>query len=105
MTHREGEAGDHDVAAADPVGQRAEHDEERRAGSQRDHHDDIDRDVIDLQHGRHVEERVELAGVPDDALGRGRAEQRDQDQAPVLAAAEAFERRIVRRLALLLQPA
>lgn len=41
----------------------------RRQG-QHHHHQNVDRDVRDFEHGRHVEHRIELAGVPDDAFGR-----------------------------------
>ena len=52
---------------------------------------------------RHVEQRIELARIPDDAFGRGGAEQCQQNEPPVLAAAKTFERRIGGCLALFLE--
>jgi len=76
----------------------------RSAQGQRDHHDDVHGEVIDLENRGQIEQRIELARVPDDPFGRGGAEQRDQHQTPIFTAAEAaVGRRIGRRLALLFE--
>jgi hypothetical protein len=40
-----------------------------RAHRQRYHQDKMDGDVVELQYRRHVDQRIELTGVPDDVLG------------------------------------
>src|SRR5258707_666948 len=100
----EGESERHDVSAADAIGQRAENQEEERSHRERDHHDDVDGDVIYLQRGGHIEQRIELARVPHDTFGCCGAEQRNCHEAPVLAAAVRLFHRIERGLSLLFQP-
>jgi hypothetical protein len=66
-------AGHDDRLAADAVGQRAEHDEERRADQQRQRDQDVGGGRLDLQCLRQEEQRVELARVPDHGLAGGQA--------------------------------
>src|SRR5262249_20136690 len=61
-------AGEDDLFPADAVGQGAEDQEERRAENQRQANQEVRRDEVELQVDEDEEQRVELAGVPDDAL-------------------------------------
>ncbi|MEY9294298.1 hypothetical protein ABH979_007372 [Bradyrhizobium ottawaense] len=58
--------------------------------------------TVDLQDRLQEEQRVELAGVPDDALAHHAAEQREQHELAVLPVAEGFGQRRLRALALVL---
>ena len=99
---RDQAAGHDDRLAADLVGQRAEHDEERRADQQRRGDQDVGRGAVDLQRCGQEEQRVELARVPDHRLAGGQAEQRQEHDLQVLPLAEGFGQRRLRGLALLL---
>ena len=85
---REQQPGHDDRLAADPVRQRAEHDEERRAEQQRAGDHQVRRRGVDLQRLRQEEQRVELAGVPHHRLPGGEAEQREQHDLEVAPLAE-----------------
>src|SRR5205085_11875033 len=84
------------------VGERAEDDEERRPDQERRSDHQLRGRGIDLELRGQEEERVELAGVPDDALAGGEAEQREEDDLAVLPLAERLGERRLRRLALFL---
>ena len=72
-------AGEDDLLAPDPVRERAEDDEERRADEEREPDQRVGRDEFELQVDLQEEQRVELARVPDDALSGGGPEEREKD--------------------------
>ena len=84
-----------DLQPADPVGQPAEDDEERRADQQRDSDQRVRRDVVQLQRDDEEEQRVELSRVPHHALPGGRAEQREQHELVVRVLEEAVGERAI----------
>ena len=99
------QAAEHDdLQAADLVGQPAEEDEERRGEQQRGADEDIAGQVVELQRDGEEEQRVELAGVPDDALAGGGAEQGEQHVLVVRILEEAVAERRLGALALGLHP-
>ena len=71
-------AREHDPLAADPVGEPAEDQEERRPDRERAGHERVGELPVEVQRLLEERERVELARVPDHALAGGGAEQRDQ---------------------------
>ena len=68
----------HQPLASDLVGERAEYRKERHRAKQRNRHDNVCLLNVDFQNSLQIEERVELSGVPHDALSRRRAEERNQ---------------------------
>ena len=59
--------------------------------------DVVGRRRVHLEDRLQIEERVELARVPDDALAGGRAEERDQHALQVVPLGEGFLQRLRRR--------
>ena len=66
----------------------------------RDH--DVGRLPVDLQHVLQEEQRIELAGIPDDGLTDDRAEQGEKRDLGVLPLTEGFGQRRLRALAFFL---
>ena len=96
-------AGHHDLLAFDLVGERTEDREQRHTEQDSDGDHDPGCFGVELQDRRDVVEGVELAGVPDDALTGGGAEQRGQDPLPVFPALQGVAERGLGRLARVLQ--
>ncbi|OIQ67974.1 hypothetical protein GALL_504380 [mine drainage metagenome] len=94
-------AGEDDGLAADPVGQRAEDDEERRADQQRGGDQQVGRHRIDLEGLGEKEQGVELARVPDHRLTGRQPDQGQDHQLEVRPAGEALGQRRFRRRALI----
>src|SRR4029079_15677154 len=82
-----------DLQSADLVGKRAEDDEERRAQQQRDRDQRVRGHAVHAKCDREEEQRVELPGVPDHALARRGAKQRQQHILVVRVAQEAVGQR------------
>ena len=98
---REREARQHDRLAADPVGQRAEHDEARRADQERDGDHDLRGDTRHFQGLGQEEQRVELAAIPHHRFAGGGAEQSQDRDLEVFPLAERFRQRPLGLLAFL----
>ncbi len=88
--HGQNAAQHDDGLAADPVGERSEDDEERRADQQGGSDHQVGRDGVHLELLREEEERIELARVPDHRLAGGEADQRQDHDLQVLPLAERF---------------
>ena len=97
---REREAREHDRLPSDAIGQRAEHDEERRADSEPDRDHDLRGDAGNLQRLGQEEQRVELTAVPHDGFAGGGAEQRKDRDLGVTPLAKGFRERTLGLLAL-----
>ena len=70
--------------------------EERHGAEERDGHDDVGSFGVYLENGLEIEERVELAGVPDNALSGGGAEERNQHALEVVPFCEGVFQRLGR---------
>src|SRR5262249_56996576 len=97
--------GEDDLFPADAVGQGAEDQEERRAENQRQANQEVRRDEVELQVDEDEEQRVELAGVPDDALPCRRTQQRQRHVLVVRILEEAVLQRRLAAFALRFHPA
>ena len=85
----------HDFLATDAIGQRAEHDEERRSNQQRCGNDEIRRFRIDLQNLLEEEQCIELPAVPHHSLTCSSTEQREQHHLEIAPLTEGLtERRL-----------
>jgi len=101
QAHEDGDVGqraeqappEHDLLPADAIREAPEDEEERRRDRERDRHEDIGGLPVDLERGLQERQRVKLAGVPDDSLPGGGAEEHQSDDAPVLAASEGIAQR------------
>ena len=71
-------AREHDLLAADAIGELAEEDEQRRAERERDGDERVGEAPVEVERLLKKSQRVELARVPDDALAGRRAEEREQ---------------------------
>ncbi len=96
--------GEDDFKTTDPIRKPSEEDKERRP--QHDHRSDqnIGCQIIETQRDRKKKQSVKLAGIPDDALPRSRAEQRKQDILVIWKPEEAFPNRNFRGAALGFHP-
>jgi hypothetical protein len=92
-------AGQHDLEAADAVGERAEDDEEGHAQQEGAGDDEARLRQVELHRRLQERQRVELARVPDHALAGRRAEEDEQHDLEILPVAEALAQRRQRGLA------
>lgn len=76
---REKAPGEDDFEPANPVRQPAEENEERRTERKRGPNENVSRQIVQPERDREEKQGVELASIPNDALPRGRAKQRQQD--------------------------
>src|SRR5262249_35628783 len=85
-----------DLEPPDPIREPPEHDEEWCSDDERHADQHVDHDVIELERRAQEEEGPELAGVPDDPLASGRAQQRQDDVLVVRIVKEALVERLLR---------
>ncbi len=76
--HGDKQAGHDEFLASDAIAESAEYGKERRADEKPDGHEDVGGARVHAQDVLPVEERVELAGVGDNALAGERAKERDE---------------------------
>ena len=93
----------HDPFAADTIGKPAEKHEQRRRDEQRRRNHQVRRYPWNLEHALHERQRIELSRVPDHALARGHAEQRQQYVLHVDGIGETLLERVGRSLSAGLQ--
>src|SRR5882762_5477873 len=101
---RDQAASQDDLFAADAVGKRPEDEEEGRTDDEGESDQDVRGDEVQLEIQADEKERVELTGVPDDALPGRCAEQRQRDVLVVRVLEEAVLDRCLRTLPLGLEP-
>ena len=84
----------HELLPADPVRECAHYSEERHPDQQGDCDHDVGGFDIHFQDGLHIEQRVKLPGIPDNALPRRRSEKGNQDEFQIRPFGEGILKRL-----------